>query len=369
MSYGLYDGDMRFYGEVPFFNLELMKLSSYYKRRREMVSLSPSFNPNLYTHFIVRQDSLFPNSDIKSVNNVSYGGRAFDGEKYKPLPLEIEVMRPDIELYNRIEASHTALKKSSLSTMRRAEHLRLSLDGKTIWNDFEKQLRYESRRYGIIFHDYDLNELDDALNIVKDLLLEVFPTPSPRRVGMKYPVQLNSEEELVEWASLPPMGSYFYLQLNGIPTLKNIERLRELSRGTSALKQTSMNVTKNQNYETFIKTGIIELFEHILDLRRDRINFPLIFDKAFFVDSRWAEVLQLIKLFNNYIGNSILYNDYYKRVAPYESFYDFMKGRTKEHILFGSALSKTKVQELFQFVRENNYDLFVDFYEYYGEKR
>ena len=56
MSYGLYDGDLQFYPQVPFFNLELMKLSTYYKRKRELVTLSTNFKPQMYSHFIVRQD-------------------------------------------------------------------------------------------------------------------------------------------------------------------------------------------------------------------------------------------------------------------------------------------------------------------------
>ena len=44
MSYGLYDADLPYY-PIPFYNLELMKLSSYYKRKREIVGLSPNFSP------------------------------------------------------------------------------------------------------------------------------------------------------------------------------------------------------------------------------------------------------------------------------------------------------------------------------------
>ena len=101
MSYGLYDGDLQFYPQVPFFNLELMKLSTYYKRRREIVSLSLDFKPNMYSHFIIRQDYPF-NCTYPTYPNIEYGGRAFSSTKYKPLPLEIEVMRPDISLYNKV---------------------------------------------------------------------------------------------------------------------------------------------------------------------------------------------------------------------------------------------------------------------------
>ena len=44
MSVGCYDADMQKYIHVPF-NLELMKLSTYYKKKGEIVSLAPVFKP------------------------------------------------------------------------------------------------------------------------------------------------------------------------------------------------------------------------------------------------------------------------------------------------------------------------------------
>lgn len=371
MSYGLYDGDLIFYKKVPFFNLELMKISSYYKRRREIVSLSPSFSPQMYTNFIVRQDYPYLNKEIFYANNVTFGGRAYDGEKYKPLSIEIERSKPDIYLYERLGSqfqNQTSL-KTSFSTMRRAEHIRLSLDGKTVWPDFEKQFRKDSNAFGIIFHDYNLGEVENAFEYVSNLPNEIIKNTGGRRVGMKFPVQLNTEEDLLKWASLSPVNDYFFLQYNGILTTTNAEQLKEIRKNSTTLMQTRINVTKNQNYEEFISTGIIQLFENMLDLRREQIAFPLIYDKDFFVDSRWLNVLKLIKLFSNHIYQNITDKDYYQRVAPYESLYSYLKTLTKEHVIYGSILPVQMVKETLQFVRENNYNLFVDFYEYCGEKK
>ena len=71
MSIGLFDLDMEKYCPVPF-NLELMKLSSYYKKKREIVSLSPAFCPAMYTQFIVRKDyydGSFPKELLSEDNN------------------------------------------------------------------------------------------------------------------------------------------------------------------------------------------------------------------------------------------------------------------------------------------------------------
>ena len=53
-------------------NLELMKISSYYKKKMEIVNLSPSFSPNMYNKFIYRKDyydGIFP-SEIFKNNNI-----------------------------------------------------------------------------------------------------------------------------------------------------------------------------------------------------------------------------------------------------------------------------------------------------------
>ena len=374
MSYGLYDGDLRFYARVPFFNLELMKIATYYKRKHEIVSLSPQFTPQFYSHFLIRQDyygntgyDIDPNTDM---SKFSFHGRAFDGKQYKPLPLEIERCKPDIHLYDKIEDQIVVnpTVKSMFSVIRRAEHLRLSLDGYTVWSDFEKQLRGEIGRYGIIFHDYDVNQIEGAYELITDLLPNVISNRSGRRVGMKFPLQTNSLDDFIRWLHLPPLNIYYSIQHNGIIQPKYYTQLSEiLTRNAGA--QCTINITGNTTYNQFITKDILTAFESILDLRRLNLNFPLIYGKDFFIDNRWKEVVRLIQQFNNHIGAHLSSTDYRTRVAPYETFYDYVKKETKEHILYGSRLSKQKAEELFQFVRENNYELFTRFYEYCGEEK
>ena len=100
MSVGIMDADMSTYTLVPF-NLEVMKLSAYYKKRGEIVVLSPSFTPEKNTKFIYRKDyndGDFPSGLMKS-SNVEYGGLAFSNNVYVPLPMAIERMKPDPAIY------------------------------------------------------------------------------------------------------------------------------------------------------------------------------------------------------------------------------------------------------------------------------
>ena len=85
MSIGLYDMDMATYTLVPF-NLELMKLSAYYKKKREVVVLSPSLTPERHQKFFLRKDyddGNFP-TGLEKVPNLEYGGYAFSNGIYAP---------------------------------------------------------------------------------------------------------------------------------------------------------------------------------------------------------------------------------------------------------------------------------------------
>lgn len=368
MSYGLFDGDLKYYARVPFFNLELMKLSSYYKKQRQIVSLSPTYAPNKYSNFIIRQD-YYNQESYPFANNVSFGGRAFDGKTYKPLELSIESSKPDRYLYNRIrnELKLNSAWKNTISTMGRAEHIRLSLDEKTIWKNFERQLIKEKGNFGIIFHDYNLGNVEGALPLIKNLLNELYPSGTGARVGMKFPTEVNNEEDLIEWLKLKPLNIYYSLQYNGYPSREIFPILTEIRKNSSTINQSVVNVTRNIDYETFTTTGIVEIYHRILDLRKCGINFQLIYDKDFFIDQRWLKVLEIIKTYNYHINDALnRSDDYLQRVAPYETLYSYAKKESKNYRR-NPLITREDCIEAFQFLRFKNYDLFKSFYEYTGE--
>lgn len=365
MSYGLYDADLPYY-PIPFYNLELMKISSYYKRKREIVGLSPTFSPDRYNNFIVRQDFYNPNTKFFNGMNISYGGRAIDGKEYKPLPLEIEVMRPDILLYNKIKPHQVkGYSINAFSTMRRAEHIRLSLDEKTIWKDFEKQFRHDSNCFGVIFHDYNLNQINGAYELIKNELSNWIKYTPGRRVGMKFPVQVDNANDFCKWASLPPMGTYFSLCYNGLIDNSAIPQLVETYNKTTAIRQASMDISKVYTPYELINGGIQRIFRTIINLRSYRLVFRLIYNESLLIDNNWKQVMRLINRYNEHlvIGND---TDFFNRVEPYETLFSYCAAAIKQYHIKEPLLSKESIQSIFQFVRENNYDLFKDFYEYRG---
>ncbi len=365
MSYGLYDADLQFY-PIPFYNLELMKLSSYYKHKREIVGLSPDFSPHRYTNFIVRQDFYSPHSHSYKGNNITYGGRAFDGEKYKPLPLEIERMKPDISLYEKIKVYNiNERNKHAISTMRRAEHIRLSLDGKTIWKNFEKQFRHNSNCFGVIFHDYNLNQINGAYELIKQNLSKWISNVIGRKVGMKFPIQVDNKKDLCKWLSLEPMGSYFSLCHNGLITNEYLPELDEVRQQSSAHRQASMDISKVYTSDELINGGLQRIFRTIINLRSHKLIFSLIYDKNLFVDNNWKKVMELINHYNIHLANRYK-SDYFKRVEPYETLFSYCRAIIRQPKVKNPLLTKESIESIFQFVRENDYELFKDFYEYRG---
>lgn len=366
MSIGLYDADLQFY-PIPFYNLELMKLSTFYKRKREIVGLSPDFSPQRYSKFMVRQDFYSPLEYPPKIENITFGGRAFDGELYKPLPLEIEVMKPDILLYNKINPGKVrGYNKSALNTMKRAEHLRLSLDGSTVWNDYEKQLSYDSNTFGVILHDYNLNSVEGARSIIESEILPSIPLAAGRRIGMKFPVIVNNKTDLLAWLSFQPMGTYYSLIHDGLIDESYIDELIEIRNISTAMKQTSVDIRNCFTYEELINGGIQRIFRNIINLRSHTLYFPLIYNESIFIDDDWKMVMKLINRYNEHLNKLKSPTDFFQRVEPYETLYSYCKSAIKQYQIKEPLLSKESIKHIFQFVRENDYELFKDFYEYKG---
>ena len=59
---------------------------------------------------------------------------------------------------------------------------------------------------------------------------------------------------------------------------------------------------------------------------------------------------------------------YFKYTEPYETLYSYAKAAIKQYQINEPLLTKESIQSIFQFVREVDYDLFKDFYEYRGEE-
>lgn len=369
MSIGLMDADIAKYHLVPF-NLEIMKLSAYYKRRGEIVILAPSFEPERNKEFIYRKDyndGDFP-KDLTSYDNVSYGGLAFTNNHYQPLPLDIEIMKPDPTIYSRfmkqiLGGAPSKSKEKIFKNMMDAEHCRISLDGQTVWSDYMRQIKSLGDAHNLIFHDYNLAAIDGSYDVVQSLVKKARSGGAPTRIGMKFPVQVSQGADLLKWSTLHPNSTFFSLQYNGVIDDDSFLEFIHACHEQSIYKQLDYYVTMSSSSENdFIKNHLREIFRQVIISRSYRVFFSLKYEDGFFFDKRWERVLDLFNFFENSLaGQDIAYHA--KRIGT-DTLFDFAK-RLKEYppSYLPYSIRRSEARELFEFVREQAPELFQDFYE------
>ena len=366
MSIGLYDGDLQKYFYCPF-NLELMKIAAYYKNKNQIVSLSPTFKPERYSKFFFRKDYYdgnFPDKLMTS-KNIEYGGLAFTQGIYAPLAMDIETTPPDRFIYERVLKTYFDFKgqeglKNSYKALTNSQHLRLSLDGKTIWQDFEKQLKDYDTTSAFFFHDTDLGKIEGSYEVIQDILKLRKDTALPQRVGMKFNTTINTDEDFIKWSSLYNLNNFFALEFQGII---GDEALSEVVNNipNSRSKQIEYNITKNLfSQDDFFLNRLPKIYHQLLFCRDNRRFFSLKYDDNFFVDKRWERVIDLL---NCYIRSAARSN--YQNWSKYNSEDSLFKfcSSFDEHKYLKENFTKEEAKELFVFVANKNYDLFREFYE------
>ena len=373
MSVGIMDADMSTYTLVPF-NLEVMKLSAYYKKKGEVVILSPSFTPERNTKFFYRKDyndGEFPLS-LMTTPNVEYGGLAFSNNIYVPLPREIEVMRPDTTIYEKMEpvikGTTSANRNKIYQNMMTAEHCRLSLDGKTIWPDYPRQFKFLAAARNLMIHDYDLGTIDGSFEEVKKILAAARTDGWATKVGMKFPVQISDGQSLLNWSSLNSNSVFYSVRYNGVMEdevfLEWVQRCHE----KAIYSQMEYHITPSW-YEPnrFVEELLPKIFRQVIISRSYRVFFSLIYDEGFFPDPRWENVIRLFNYYHNsYSGEPI--SRYYNMISNDTLFNFAANSQIVPKSYYGEVFNKEQIREIFAFVREKHYPLFKDFYECSAEK-
>lgn len=369
MSVGIHDADLSTFALVPF-NLEAMKLSAYYKKKGEIVVLSPYFTPEKNTKFIFRKDyddGRYPNR--LTAPNVEYGGLAFSNNVYQPLPPEIECMKPDTSLYTKAESIMMAApgrereKKKIFQNMMEAEHCRLSLDGKTIWPDYYKQFKFLPAARNLMIHDYDLGAVEGSFEVVKDILAHARTDGWATKVGMKFPVRIKDGQALLNWSSLNSNSTFYSLRYDGVIEDEYFNEWIGSCRDRAVYKQMEYYVTPSW-YEPnhFIQELLPKILRQVIISRSYRIFFTLKYDEDFFPDKRWAAVLDLFNYYHNSFASQS--QSAYLNMISEDTLFDFASNcKKKPSKFYGEVFTIDQIREIFAFVRENHPSLFKDFYE------
>lgn len=366
MSIGLYDLDMANYCPVPF-NLELMKLSSYYKKKREIVNLSPSFSPEMYTSFIIRKDyydGIFP-KEIYDYNNVTYGGYAFSNNKYIPLDLNIESQKPDTSIYEKIQKTFCVDNKTKalFNVMLRAQHLRLSLDGTTIWDNFDKQLNPNINPATLFLHDFNLQNIKDADLVINDII-QSKKRKGPIWLAMKFPVIVTNSRDLEKWCKFDSSGQFFSLRYENIFNDEELVNLLRQGIINDNLKKIEYVITKSSKDENdFIENKLLKIYHQIMFFRMFKIRISLKYEDNFFIHKEWERLIQFFNCFIN--STTSLDQKRFDYFINEDSLYSFACSIKKDGygLYKRDIFHKDEVRNLFNLVREKNYEVFKEFYD------
>ena len=369
MSIGLYDMDMATYTLVPF-NIELMKLAAYYKKHREIVILSPELTPERHQKFFLRKDyddGNFP-LGIDKIPNLDYGGYAFTKGLYVPMAAEIEAIHPDSSIYSIYEKTIMSAKgrdqRKIFQNMMEAEHCRLSLDGKTIWEDYPKQFKFLKTARNLMFHDYDLGQIEGSFEEVKYLLSRARNDGWATRVGMKFPVTAQTGQDLLNWISIRPNSLFYSLKYDGVIDEDTFEKFVGIQREKAVYKQLDYYITATSaNEQEFLNKYIQQVFRQVVKARSYRVFFSLKYEENFFIDSRWERVLDLFNFYHNSM-KTLPQSIYFSKISK-DTLFDFARVTYDElPKIYTRGMTKQEIRELFAFVREKNPALFEDFYEF-----
>ena len=353
MSFGLWDDDWQRYPNL-IFNLELMKISTWGKRHNNIVTLMPEFDMDRYSDIYIRKDfddGVFNPQFFQEGNH--YGGLAFTNNVYMPLPDEIENCPPDVTLYNKLKSKR--YNKSHLNYYTNGLHLRLSLDGKTVNPNFRQQISKTVVPRVIFLHDYDLGQIDNAVEVISDLKDSYKDRQQQIFISTKFPVQVSNYDDLIKWLSELRLGSEFFIQYNGMLT---DEQLYNLSQQYKSLAhRLYYNVSYGMTVSEF-NAKLPHIYRQILYLKNNEIRFSVSYGN----ESLLIKQRRLLELFNYYLKQS---TSVY--INP-KSNYSFTLYRYVASVNFFSAsvdnwFTREEMRDIFRYVYQNSYETFRMFYE------
>lgn len=315
MSVGIMDADATSITNSTF-NLEAMKLATYYKRKNEIVVPCFVFAPERHTKFVYCKDysdGYIPTA-LPLYDNVDSYGLLFSGGIYAPMPIEIERQKADTSIYEKMGEFFRSDNNFSVETenihfnsLMAAEHARLSLDGQTVWDNFECQLDLTNKKsHTIVFHDPNLEEIRGAAKAIQNVIGE----RQAVRVGTKFPVAVTSIYDIKQWAQLPLSATLFEMRYLGIMKPREVIEWTKLIETEPAAKRIIFDISQKTYNEKQFAQQILPIFYNLaLICRSYHIIFRLIYSERW-LDPRWKDVVWLIGAHNRncVISNSEINN-------------------------------------------------------------
>ena len=322
--------------------------------------------PARYTKFIIRKeynDGVFPRELF--YQNCEYGGRAFNPTQYKPLDPKIESTIPDMHIYDRY-ISHFGKKPVELAQIKRilnCAHMRLAPDSQNLLSIENLKRNLQNKPTGIFLHDYDLAPLKpyDLIKELQDQRTFISKEGvNPYPIGNKFPIKIYSSDELQKWFKILTIPGAFFLEYCGLMENETLYNLYEENKRMA--RQVYYNITYGcASEKDFLIERLPKIFIQTLFLRKAGIKILLKYDEGFL---KTKELKLLIELLNCWLSFQWQKNFLPRR----QNLYNFCKG--KEKLQYTSwafmtvRISLDQMRDIFQYIRENNYELFKMFYEW-----
>ena len=199
MSTALIDQDCLSNRKDFFFDLDIMKLASYYRSKKEITKLLllPSeYYQYTRTYFIKNRFDYKLFNTIFKDPRITYRGYAFSASQYEPMEQDIEDSPADISIYDTYlkfnkDLADRRISKIMSTQIASAIHTRFSTDGKTC-NVSDKILHYMDSSM-LCLYDYNLFALEgwkERLEEFKDCSIRIKFSPMSTNIDdLKYALE------------------------------------------------------------------------------------------------------------------------------------------------------------------------------------
>lgn len=357
MTIGIYDDDFltRKYG---YFNLDLMKISSYYKKRNQIVSLITVPLPKAIDKY--NKIIYYKNYDTKGymppvfkADNISYGGLYFSNFKYLPLPEKIQKESPDKTLYNKGVNTFTCdyASKNFYKKQQNGEHAYFEYKDKV--QDLSKY--YASRKTTRVFflHDYDIKHREELIKFNKEI------SKYNCTIGNQFPLIVYDEQELIHLLDNNMLAANFFIEFRGMLSdaayVEVVEKLPRKINYTFFYNFTYFIEKEEQVYNGFFARIIYQ----IMYLKKFRKNFTLTYTVDFIENYELLSFLELLATYTSTIVT--LRSKNIEAALKYDTIYSLCS-RLK-HNKYKRWLNVEETRQAFRLLGLKDYEVFKMLYE------
>lgn len=330
MNIGLYDGDFEA-NEKHIFNLDIMQLATYHKKKRDIVVWLKSpdkigyFQKVYYIKDYITNE--FPN--FIQNKNVEYMGRAFNEGYYRPLDESIRLCAPDQSLYN-YNVNDNRVLKELLSFNIKGVHLRLA-DIDLLKRSVHPYYTTPETRH-LILHDYDILAVPNYYNLLQSIY-------DPHHLILaKYPILISTLQDLKNILSFRFSAlDNFLIYLNPI-TIEELSTLILTAPKANFTIVVFKTIDKNTPLTTYPNI-FRQTLNNILYLRNHNYAYRIFYKD---IDTEWADIFTMLKFY----GNNPTYQG---------SFLDFCFYR-QNYQAYCATIAFLKKYDLYEYAARRYYD-------------